>query len=294
MPSVPQPRQGRVRLPDGRHLGYAEFGDPAGRPAFYFHGFPGSRLEGRLIDRHAAAHGVRIVAVDRPGYGLSDDHRGRTLLDWPADVAGVAGALGFSRFGVVGASGGGPYVAACALRLADRLTGAAILCGMGPTDDPALAAEMILMYRAGLRVAHVAPAMAQPVFAILGPGFRRFPGFMLDRIAARAPEPDRAFFRDPFCRSVFEATFREAFRGGHSGAARDGQLYARPWGFRLEDIRTTVHLWHGERDNVVPVAFGREVARRIPDCRAVFFPDEGHFSIAIHRAEEVVATFPSG
>lgn len=287
------PREGVIRLPDGRRLAYAEFGDLAGRPAFYFHGFPGSRLEGRLIEPHARARGVRVIAVDRPGYGLSDHLPGRTLLDWPGDVAALADALGLDRFGVVGASGGGPFVSACALRLADRLFGAAILCGMGPTEDPSLAREMIALYRVGLGAARVVPGVSRPVFAALAPLIRRRPEFFLDRLARRVSPPDREFFRRPELRAVFVDTFREAFRRGSRGAARDGVLYARPWGFRLEDIRTTVHLWHGERDNVVPVAFGREVARRIPDCRAVFYPDEGHFSIAIRRADEVVSAFPS-
>jgi pimeloyl-ACP methyl ester carboxylesterase len=114
---------------------------------------------------------------------------------------------------------------------------------------------------------------------------------MLERIAAKAGETDRAFFADPACTAIFLDTFREAFRFGSLGAARDGQLYAMPWGFRLEEIRASVLLWHGERDTVVPVAFGRHVASRIPGCRATFYPDEGHFSIAVRRADEIVAAF---
>lgn len=280
-----------VRLRDGRRLAYAEFGEPAGRPAFYFHGFPGSRKEGALIDRPAKAHGVRVIAVDRPGYGGSDPRAGRSLLDWADDVSELADALALERFLVIGASGGGPYVAACARRLADRIAGAGILCGMGPTDDPSLARDMMALYRVGLRVARRVPSIARPVFAVVGPAIRERPEFFVRRIAAGATAPDRAFFEDPECAGLFLATFREAFRRGTAGAVRDGQLYARPWGFRLEEIATTVHLWHGELDNVVPVAFGRYVASRIPDCRATFFPDEGHFSIATRRAEEIVATF---
>jgi len=283
-----------VRLPDGRTLAYAEFGDPAGRPAFYFHGFPGSRLEGALVHAPAAREGVRVLAVDRPGYGGSDDLPGRTLLDWPDDVAALADALGIARFTVIGASGGGPYVAACALRLHERLDGAGILCGMGPVDDPALVREMMALYRVGLHVARRVPGFSRPLFALLAPAFRARPEFFLRRVAASVGEADREFFERPECVAVFVDTFREAFRGGPHGAARDGQLYAQPWGFRLEDIRAPVHLWHGERDAIVPVALAREVAARIPDCRATFFPDDGHFSIAIRRADEIVHAFREG
>jgi pimeloyl-ACP methyl ester carboxylesterase len=98
-----------IRLLDGRRLGYAEWGDPGGRPLFFFHGWPGSRIEGYLGDEAARARGVRLIAIDRPGMGLSDFQQHRTLVDWPDDVVQVAAALGLNRFAVLGISGGGPY-----------------------------------------------------------------------------------------------------------------------------------------------------------------------------------------
>jgi pimeloyl-ACP methyl ester carboxylesterase len=75
-----------LELADGRALGYAEYGDPKGEPLFHFHGHPGSRLEAQLAHADAEREGVRIIAIDRPGYGLSDYKPGRRLLDWPDDV----------------------------------------------------------------------------------------------------------------------------------------------------------------------------------------------------------------
>ncbi|MDQ4079090.1 MAG: alpha/beta hydrolase, partial [Chloroflexota bacterium] len=70
-----------IQLKDGRLLGYAEYGDPAGQPIFFFHGWPGSRLEARPLTEPAAVHGARVIAADRPGFGLSDFKPGRTILD---------------------------------------------------------------------------------------------------------------------------------------------------------------------------------------------------------------------
>jgi pimeloyl-ACP methyl ester carboxylesterase len=95
-------------LRDGRRLGYAQYGQPDGEPIVYFHGHPGSRLEARLAHEPAAAPGLRVIALDRPGYGLSDFLPGRAITDWPADVTAAADALGIGRFSVAGASGGGP------------------------------------------------------------------------------------------------------------------------------------------------------------------------------------------
>lgn len=125
-----------LRLRDGRLLGYAEYGDPGGPALFYFHGFPGSRLEARLGDAVAARNGVRLIALDRPGFGLSHFKPGRTISEWPDDVVELADALGIDRFAVMGVSGGGPYVAACALKIPHRLIGAAMVSSTAPSDAP--------------------------------------------------------------------------------------------------------------------------------------------------------------
>src|SRR5688572_7771596 len=106
-------KEGSVRLRDGRTLAYAEYGTPQGRPLFWFHGTPGSRLQ-YIEFPESADLGLRVIAVDRPGCGLSDRKAGRTVAEWPADVAELADALGVDRYYVAGASGGGPYSLACA------------------------------------------------------------------------------------------------------------------------------------------------------------------------------------
>ena len=75
----------QLKLQDRRMLGYTEYGAPEGVPLFYFHGFPGSRLDYLFFDAGEAAMeaNARIIAADRPGYGLSGFQRGRRILDWP-------------------------------------------------------------------------------------------------------------------------------------------------------------------------------------------------------------------
>src|SRR6266498_1807335 len=96
----------KLRLEDGRLLGYEVYGDPEGSPVFYFHGFPGSRLEARLATQVATRLAIRLIALDRPGFGLSDFKLRRTIFEWPDDVIKIANALGISRFATVGVSGG--------------------------------------------------------------------------------------------------------------------------------------------------------------------------------------------
>ncbi len=125
-----------ITLVDGRRLGWAEFGDPQGLPLFYFHGFPASRLEGKLIEAAALRNGIRVIASDRPGYGISDFQPRRRLLDWPCDVKALADRLSIDRFMILGVSGGGPYALACAHAMAPRLRAVGVVCGLGPVFEP--------------------------------------------------------------------------------------------------------------------------------------------------------------
>ena len=130
----------QIKLQDGRMLGYAEYGSPGGIPVFYFHGFPSSRLDWQLIndDNLLSELNVRVIAPDRPGYGLSDYQRSRKMVDWPEDVIELANSLNIDSFAVLGISGGGPYAASCAFVIQDRLVKTGIVCGMGSSDAPGM------------------------------------------------------------------------------------------------------------------------------------------------------------
>jgi len=82
----------------------------------------------------------------------------------------------------------------------------------------------------------------------------------------------------------------ECVRPGVRGMAWDTHLVARPWDFRLEEIRFPVRLLHGEADRNVPVAVARKVAASIPDCQATFYPGEGHISTLANHLDEVIST----
>jgi pimeloyl-ACP methyl ester carboxylesterase/uncharacterized protein (DUF952 family) len=275
------------RLRDRRLLGYAEFGDPQGQPVFYFHGWPGARLGVRFADTAGERQHARIIAPDRPGFGLSDPQSRRTLLRWPDDVVELADALGIDRFAVLGVSGGGPYAAACAYRVPSRLTGAAIVSGLGPFDSPHALDEMTRANRVLLRMVRRSAWLARPQVWLLSRVARRFPALLLWLARRRLPPPDREIAGRPEVKPLYYDDLPEAFRQGSAGPAQELALFARSWGFRLEDIRMPVRLYQGEIDNVVPVAMGRYQAEAIPECQATFYPNEGHL-LVVDRIEEII------
>jgi len=281
----------RIRLPDGRRLGYNEYGPPAGRPMIYFHGAPTARVEFELFgnDGLMESLGVRLIAVDRPGMGLSDFQANRRLLDWPADVAALADYLHIERFSILAYSLGGPSAAACAFVIPQRLTKVGIVSGYAPLNDPAIASSINEETRRYLRM-HEKPWL-WGLFLWMGvPMTRLAPDRLVAMAASVLPEPDRVWMSDTDFKRGFFAMIREALRQGPRGALQESYLAGADWGFRPQEIRAPVLLWHGEDDRNAPIAMGRYMADAIPNCQAQFFPGEGHLSLFKHRVGEIVSS----
>ena len=266
-------------------LGYAEYGDAGGVPGFYFHGHPGSRLEAQLAHEAAVELGVRIIALDRPGYGRSDEQPGRRILDWPIDVVEAADALGIGKFSVLGASGGGPYALACGYALPERVAAAGVVSGVGPYSAPGVTKGMRWQNRVGFQLGARYPSLARFIMWSMARQVRRNPERVVEAVARAMSGADAETVRRPDVRRALAEDIGEAFRQGHRGAALDVVLLGRRWGFDLQDVVVPVMLWQGEADVLVPPAMGRHVAARLPDCRARFFPGEGHLLVIDHMAE---------
>jgi pimeloyl-ACP methyl ester carboxylesterase len=279
---------GTLLLGDGRRLGYAQYGRSDGEALFYFHGHPGSRLEARFAHQAAAEAGLRVIALDRPGYGLSDFQPGRAITDWPADVDEAANLLRIDRFSVAGASGGGPYALACAWRLPGRVIQAAVISGVGPYQVPGITRGMRWQNRIGFKWGSRWPALARALMRSMHRNIISRPERTIEALARAMSPVDAAVVRRPEVRGVLIADITEAFRQGIGGAALDVVLLGQPWGFSLREIQPEVHLWQGEADTLVPPAMGKYQAAQIPRCHSTLLPGEGHLLI-IDRMPDLVA-----
>ena len=274
-----------IALSDGRTLAYAEYGDPSGKPVFFFHGIPGSRLF-RPPDEITAKMGVRLICTDRPGYGQSTFQPGRRITDWPCAVVQLADTLGIEKFVVACHSGGGPYAAVCACKLPERVTAAAILCGVGPLDAPAATQGMVGLNRFGLTIGRFIP---WPLWRLLIWHFYHIgqadPVALMERDAKSRPRADAELWENPSIRDVCYTSTQEALRSGTRGHAWETRLLTRPWGFNLEDIRVPVHLWHGTDDNLTTLQMARFIAGKIPFSRLHICAGEAHLLLFPHWEE---------
>ena len=278
----------QVTLSDGRRLGITEFGPADGLPLFYFHGFPGSRKEAGLLFEDLRSSEWRIIAVDRPGMGLSDFLPNRTLKDWPFDINELANQLGIGRFAIIGVSGGGPYAAVCAWALPERVICAGIAGGPDQLDEQETLFHLGAKNRAGLRMLRMFPWLGKGSYAASAFVLKHWPLLMLDSHQHTLPLRDQAVLKETAVRNALASSFVESLRHGSGGGAHELSILCRPWNFDLREIRTPIALWHGELDTIVPVGMGRKIASQIPQCRAAFFSEDGHYSLLVTRRESML------
>jgi pimeloyl-ACP methyl ester carboxylesterase len=281
--------EGTVQLRDGRSLAYARWGDRQGKPVFLFHGSPSSRLF-RPSTSVTASCRVCLITVDRPGFGRSDFQKGRSLLDWPDDVAALADTMGLDTFAVVGHSSGGPYALACASVIGSRIARVGLVSTVVPLDEVSAAYdELDDDDKELVDVARREPGEARRRIEESGRWLLEEPDAFLQ---APRPEPDRVLLEDSKVRSMFVEMIQESVRSGLAGYAWDGVVERNPWGFSLQEIESEILVWHGDQDHYIPRAHIEQMASLLPKCRATFYPDEAH-GVIIARWKEILATLSS-
>ncbi|KAI9929487.1 hypothetical protein ASPWEDRAFT_41303 [Aspergillus wentii DTO 134E9] len=282
-------------LHNGRTLGYAEYGPATGFPLLYFHGFPSSRLEASELVNIANRRKLRIIAPDRPGFGLSTFQPNRRIMDWPADVDALTNHLGLSKYAIMGGSGGGPYAVACAHALpSDRLSAVGVLAGSGPwtagTEDVTLSRKMT-----AFGAKHFPRGLTGLGNGIIGtlrwgtatsPGKRWMDNYLnnieQDFEGKDLPVEER---RDQILQILFEG-----FAQGSRATVQEAGLLTQDWGFKLEDVSyNKIQMWHGTKDENSPIRMMRYMAERLPHCE-LHESDEDHYTIAQHL-EDILTEF---
>ena len=279
-----------VKLSDGRSLSFARFGDPSGKPVFYFHGFPGSRLEPQSNHDAFLKAGIQLLALDRPGSGHSTRKNKRKLLDWPDDVVEVAKILKLEKFSILGVSGGGPYALACARAIPGYLNKVTVACGLGPIDAPNATSGMMLSNRVLFRYGKFFPPVLHLSTFLMVRQLSSKPAKGLKKFVEGLPEPDRLVLSKTDAQDFVAASAVEGVRQGSGPLLEEIGIYSRSWGFKLEDLNVPVSLFQGEVDIDVPASMARHQASLIPDCEINLYPDDGHFSLLVNHIDEIIAS----
>lgn len=279
-----------VTLPDGRTLGFAEYGDPTGDPLFAFHGNLSSRLEIDFADQAATTAGFRIISPDRPGMGLSTFQPRRTLLDFPADVTYLADHLGVETFAVYGFSAGSTYALACSYALGQRVRAVAAVGAAKPYNTFGSRQGMPRSDRLMLVLARY----ARPVFRLVV------------KQSVISADDDTLFntLVNDLCPAdvdyvtslgVPAATnyLRESVRSGPQGVVWDFKVLAERWGFHLSDVSAPVDVWHGTQDMTGTPDEQQVLVDGLPNVMLHTVNGEGHVSVGPACIDQILTTLRS-
>lgn len=273
-------RFGASTLPDGRSLGWAEWGPPDGAPVVLSPGAATSRRLGFGADA-VEQLGVRLISVDRPGLGVSTPDPGRTFADFAEDMRRFCELRGLERPLMVGNSQGAPFALACAVE--GVVSALAVVSGADEVAAPEFTAGLDADLRELVERAVRDPAGAEALLA----GFTA--EAMREMVLATSPECDRAVYLDPDFDAAYRGALREGFAQGAAGYARDTVLAMGKWPFALDEIAVPVDIWYGEQDTGHSPDRGELLAARIPRSHRSLVPGIGGALLWTH-AEPVLAS----
>ncbi|KAF2722258.1 alpha/beta-hydrolase [Polychaeton citri CBS 116435] len=268
-----------LTLPDGRKIGYAQYGVPNGKPIITLHGILGSRLENALFDANARDLGARIIGIERPGIGWSSpDPRQlgeRRVLDHARDVEALAEHLHLEEYAIIGISGGGPYALACAHDLPSSaskpsLKAVSVVTGLGLPDMSQAWPPIVVFLNKNLNLRWLIKWVfaSSPAWNLKLSDEDRMEEMRKRFDVKKAHPADVETARNPdhpdWMRLFLRST-REAVSQGWGGFLDDSAILSADPGFCVEDIRADlpVQLWYGTDDTNVSPKAGDETAQRL-------------------------------
>ena len=284
MKSFPE-KKSLIKLRNGNRIGYAIYGNKKNFPIFYFHGWPGSRFELKNIPLKKKK--CFIIALERPGYGISDPISKFKILDWPKIVLEVANKLKIKKFSIIGVSGGAPFALACANTIKNkRLKSIAIVCALAPSKAKGMNKGRVgMLLNLGRK-----PFISWLIFNFLR--MRLLNGnleksFNKWKNKIPLPEIDLKLFTMDRGRRLME-NFKEAVKHGITGVHRDANLYSNYWGFKLKNIKKKIFVWHGDKDLTVPIITNKYYKKKLKNKEIFIKPNEGHFSICYNFMNDII------
>ena len=279
--SIDRPKlEGNIAVGEDRQIGFAEFGNPQGRAVFWLHGTPGARRQIPTEARSfASRNNIRLIGIDRPGIGSSTPHQYENVLGFTDDLRTIADTLGINRFAVIGLSGGGPYTLATAAAMPDRVVMAAVLGGVAPLiGEDGISSGLMELAKIVRPILEVADTPIRWVAGSLIKVIAPFGSPALDLYARISPDGDRNLLSRPEFKAMFLDDLLNGSRKQLAAPFADIVVFARDWGFRLEDIKVPVRWWHGDADHIVPYAHGQHAVARIADAEMYTLPGESHLA----------------
>jgi pimeloyl-ACP methyl ester carboxylesterase len=278
----------QIQRPDGRTVAVRAQGPDDGPVVVLCHPAPGSRMLDPDPAATAAA-GVRLVSVDRPGYGGSTPVPDGAVPSIPGaadDVGAALDHLGVGRAAVAGWSAGGRIALALAARRPELVRSVAVVATPAPQDDvPWIPPEHLAL----LDPLREDPAGATAVLTGVFAEMAAMPPEAAAALVSGGPADEAVLAADPGVRDRLAAMLGEALAQGAVGMAADIVSYTIvDWGFDPAAVAAPTTLVYGDADAVAGPAHGEWYAGRVPGADLRVVGGAGHL-VGVTAWREVLA-----
>lgn len=272
-------------LGPSQYIEYAEFGDPQGKPAVFFHGFVGSIHQAAAAHAAALKVGLRIIAPHRPGIGRSTPVEGKTIKDAVQPALALLKHLKIEKYAAIGVSGGAPYAMACGVLDAARVTSLSLVSPLGPLWSRTIRWKIAFKLRCLLVVGAMGifgRRLIGRLFSYKHSVFAKNLRASVLKFVGQVSPADNEVFRKNVggALDMFVADHRVVMKTPEStyNLGREIQRYWH-WGFNMRSVPKTVpcRIWHGKNDTMVPLSSAEYLRDCAPQADLKLLPG-GHFA----------------
>ncbi len=273
-------------LPDGRKLCYQEYGAANGSPVIYCHSILGCRLE-NFFDQVdiAKQQGLRLIIIDRPGFGGSDYAEGYSFVKWSEDLQALLDHLQLEQVEIVGYATGGVYAACAAATIPERISHLSMVSSGDTLRYDSDYQATAKLYRMHMKLARDYPKLHRLFAGILDKGLQKDPNKLFKVLARDLPPSDLKVLQDPCFRAKFSRYLKEAKIQGSNAFSNEVRQVMSPWQFEAEQISVPTTLYHGQQDRLIPVELAKRFASRVAQSQLHIYQDQGHYIIYRHWPE---------
>ena len=273
-------RNNEFTLSDGRNLAYNEYGDLNGFPIFGLHGLPGSRIWFEENEEVSSSIGVRLITLDRPGFGNSDQKKNRNFLDFSYDIQELAQHLKIKKYSVFGISGGGVYAAACAYKNYNSIFKCGLVSTVGEFKNGIPPKEMAGENRNVFILSRKFPWLLKLILNQQKALIEKRPEKYKSAIMTNTKhlcKSDQLIMKKEENAEFMLIHMKEAFKKGVKSTVNEAKLFCKDWGFNVKDIKIPIEIWHGIEDTLSPIGPIEELSNKIQNCNKNFVEGKGHF-----------------
>ena len=269
-----------IKLKDGRILGYAEYGDNEGFPIIALHGTPGSRIWFKENDPASKELGIRLITIDRPGYGNSSKKTGRKIIDFTSDINELIDATGITEFSIFGVSGGGAYTLAYAASQHPKHFKTGLVASVFEFKNGHPPKEMCTPNRIGFFFAKWIPWLLRYSYRqqkkLIDSKPEEYLKASRKNVTHLCPS-DREVIQNDESLETMLLHFKEAFKSSVDEVVHELRLLSKKWEIDFDKIISPVEVWHGRSDTLSPISGMEEFVKQIPKVNVHFLENKGHF-----------------